>query len=83
MNVLLLGGSGFLGSGVYEQLLAKSLLVKSLDERIIDLADSEAVTSLVTELEDVDCVAMLAAKLGIKLFAASPNDAVSCNKAID
>ena len=83
MNILLLGGSGFLGSGVREQLAAKQLSVKSLDISDVDLASSSAVASLVAELEDADCVAVLAAKLGIKLFAKSPVSAATANHTID
>ena len=83
MKILLLGGSGFLGSGVQEQLAAKKLSVKSLDISDFDLADSKASASLVAELEDVDCIAVLAAKLGIKLFAESPVSAAAANHAID
>ena len=83
MNILLLGGSGFLGSGVREQLAAKQLSVKNLDISDFDLASSSAVASLVAELEDADCVAVLAAKLGIKLFAERPVSAASANNAID
>ena len=83
MNILLLGGSGFLGSGVRGQLAAKQLSVKNLDISDFDLASSSTVASLVAELEDVDCVAMLAAKLGIKLFAESPVSAATANHAID
>ena len=83
MNILLLGGSGFLGSGVRGQLAAKQLSVKNLDISDFDLASSSAVASLVAELEDADCVAVLAAKLGIKLFAESPVSAAIANHAID
>ena len=83
MNILLLGGSGFLGSGVREQLAAKQLSVKNLDISDFDLASSSAVASLVAELKDADCVAVLAAKLGIKLFAESPVSAAIANHAID
>ena len=83
MKILLLGGSGFLGSGVQEQLEAKKLSVKSLDISDFDLADSKASASLVAELEDVDCIVALAAKLGIKLFAESPVSAATANHAID
>ena len=83
MKILLLGGSGFLGSSVQEQLAAKKLSVKSLDISDFDLADSKAAASLAAELEDADCIAVLAAKLGIKLFAESPVSAAAANHAID
>ena len=83
MNILLLGGSGFLGSGVRGQLAAKQLSVKNLDISDFDLADSKAAASLAAELEDADCIAVLAAKLGIKLFAESPVSAAAANHAID
>ena len=83
MKILLLGGNGFLGSGIQQQLAAKKLSVKSLDISDFDLADSKASVSLVAELEDVDCIAVLAAKLGIKLFAESPVSAATANHAID
>ena len=38
--------------------------MKNLDISDFDLASSGAVASLVAELEDADCVAVLAAKLG-------------------
>lgn len=57
--------------------------MKSLDISDFDLADSKASASLVAELEDVDCIAVLAAKLGIKLFAESPVSAATANHAID
>ena len=83
MKILLLGGNGFLGSGVQQQLAAKKLSVKSLDISDFDLADSKASAILVAEIEDVDCIAVLAAKLGIKLFAESPVSAATANHAID
>ena len=57
--------------------------MKNLDISDFDLASSSAVASLVAELEDADCVAVLAAKLGIKLFAESPVSAAIANHAID
>ena len=57
--------------------------MKNLDISDFDLASSSAVASLVAELEDADCVAVLAAKLGIKLFAESPVSAATTNNAID
>ena len=57
--------------------------MKNLDIRDFDLESSSAIASLVAELKDVDCVAALAAKLGIKLFAESPVSAATANHAID
>ena len=57
--------------------------MKSLDISDFDLADSKAAASLAAELEDADCIAVLAAKLGIKLFAESPVSAAAANHAID
>ena len=57
--------------------------MKNLDISDFDLASSSAVASLVAKLEDADCVAVLAAKLGIKLFAESPVSAATTNNAID
>ena len=57
--------------------------MKNLDISDFDLASSSAVASLVAELEDADCVVVLAAKLGIKLFAESPVSAATANNAID
>jgi len=67
-EILLLGGNGFLGTGIQRELLKRKLAFKSIDLDDIDLSIDLNVCSLAHVFEHHDNIVLLAAKVGAKLF---------------
>lgn len=79
MNILLLGGNGFLGKGLQEVMKAQNDTVKSVDINDYDLSDSANIDKIVEDLKDIQRVVILAAKLGVKLFETDGINAANHN----
>ncbi len=82
MNVLLLGGDGFLGQGLQQEFSYRDIQYKSLDIKDFDLHDVKNISKLTDSLEKYDNIVMLASKLGVKLFEIDPINAANYNKQI-
>ena len=72
MNVLLLGGEGFLGKNLQEELSRRHIQFVSRDIEDYDMSKQSSVRELVADLENVTHVVMLASKIGAKLFESDP-----------
>lgn len=83
-KILLLGGDGFLGKGLQDELKARKLKFKSLDIKDCDLASADSINFCANKLEDITHVVLLASKLGATLFNndLQAEDAYQTNKAI-
>lgn len=81
-KVLLLGGEGFLGSGLKEELSERGIRFKSIDYDDMDLESSSCIEPLVSELEKTTHVVLLAAKIGRILFRLKPVESAFANKMI-
>lgn len=82
MNILLLGGDGFLGKGLRKELLQRNVNFESLDKNDIDLSDTLNIDKLVKQLQYFDDIVVLASKIGAKLFETNAKDAAQYNKTI-
>jgi len=82
MNVLLLGGDGFLGQGLQKEFNHRDIQYRSLDIKDLDLHDAKNIPRLPEMLEHFDNIVMLASKLGVKLFELDPINAANYNKQI-
>lgn len=76
---LLLGGDGFLGKGLKEELGRRHVEFTSLDLPSFDLHDPNRVNDLAEEISKHTHVVLLAAKLGRVLFETSPESASEYN----
>lgn len=81
-NILLLGGNGFLGSGLRDEFSKRGLHFRSVDIDEIDLSGDDAHLTLKTMLKDVTHVVILAAKIGRVIFTERPEDNAKINQAI-
>ena len=82
MNVLLLGGNGFLGSGLQDELKQRSISFKSVDKEDYDLINYANMHRCVEDLKDITHVVVLASKIGIELFNTNPVSASKYNALI-
>ena len=74
MNVLLIGGDGFLGKGLQSELSARNICVTSIDKTQYDMTktpDDAAFDMLDGYFRAATHVVMLAAYVGSKLFNSS------------
>lgn len=72
MKVLLLGGNGFLGRGLQDELTCRGADFCSLDINDIDLSMNSSIRELSSMLKDFTNVVLLAAKIGRELFNKNP-----------
>ena len=83
---MLLGGEGFLGKGLQNELEKRQVAFKSIDitKDNIDLADETCIGKCIEELLDVTHVVLLASKIGAVLFNddSKAEEAYKENKAI-
>lgn len=82
MKILLLGGDGFLGQGLQEELKSRNIDFKSIDKKDFDLINYVNLDKCVDELKDATHVVILASKIGAELFNAHPFPAAQYNKQI-
>jgi nucleoside-diphosphate-sugar epimerase len=82
IRVLLLGGNGFLGRGIQDELNSRSITYKSIDICDVDLSKEENINIIESELKDVTHVVLLAAKIGRKLFNEHPIENCQINERI-
>lgn len=82
VNVLLLGGNGFLGKGLQDELRERNVKFRSIDIDEIDLSTPDSVQSLTDILKDFTHVVMLAAKIGREIFETDPDTNADYNKRI-
>lgn len=89
-NILLLGGNGFLGSGLRDELTDRNINhnwidingIDECDDRYVDLTDEKYNEKLLDFLNDATHVVFLAAKVGRNLFNADPIPSAKYNKRI-
>ena len=67
-DILLLGGNGFLGSGLKDEFSRRGMHFRSIDIDELDLSSGDAHVILKTMLKDVSHVVILAAKIGRVIF---------------
>ena len=82
MSILLLGGNGFLGSGLQDELKNRRICYKSIDKEDYDLINYANINKCVDDLKDATHVVVLASKIGIELFNADPISASKYNSLI-
>lgn len=70
---LLIGGEGFLGKGLQEELSNKCIRYKSIDIHNYDLTKPENIQYLVNDLHDITHIVLLASKVGAYLFEDEEN----------
>ena len=84
-KVLLLGGAGFLGIGLHEELIQRGIDTISLDKSDVDLEQDKDKVSKILQ-KNLICssdIVLLASKIGAKLFESdNSNDAAEANKKI-
>ena len=68
MKVLLLGGNGFLGKSLQQELNNQGILFEVLDINDCDLSDIHQIDKLCCKMHNFTNVVLLAAKLGIQTF---------------
>ena len=68
MRVLLLGGNGFLGTGLQKELNNRKIDFISIDKDDIDLVDKYSANKLVDILENITHVVILASNIGTSIF---------------
>lgn len=81
-HILLLGGNGFLGSGLQDELKQRSISFKSVDKEDYDLINYANMHRCVEDLKDTTHVVVLASKIGIELFNTDPVSASKYNALI-
>ena len=67
MRVLLLGGNGFLGTGLQKELNNRKVDFISIDKDDIDLVDKYSANKLVDILENITHVVILASNIGTSI----------------
>lgn len=82
MHILLLGGNGFLGRGLQDELAARNISFKSVDKEDYDLINYANMSKCVADLKNTTHVVILASKLGIDLFNVNPVPASEYNASI-
>lgn len=82
MKILLLGGDGFLGQGLQEELLSRNIDFKSIDKKDFDLINYANLDKCVDELKDATHVVILASKIGAELFNTNPVSSSKYNEQI-
>lgn len=83
-KILLLGGNGFLGKGIQNELQKRNINFKSLDINDVDLSTTDGQIFLTNFLKEnnYDNIVILASKLGAKLFNSQPQLAANYNKSL-
>lgn len=81
-KVLLLGGEGFLGSGLKNVLAKRNVETVPIDINDCDISDPMCISFLAMQISTVTHVVLLASKIGAKLFNSEPVQAAECNKKI-
>ena len=89
-NILLLGGNGFLGKGLRDELSNRNINhdwidingIDECDDRYVDLTDETYNEKLLDFLNDATHIVILAAKVGRNLFNADPIPSAKYNKRI-
>lgn len=79
-NILLLGGDGFLGHGLQDELKARNITFKSIDKKDYDLVNYANLSKCIEDFDGITHVVVLASKIGIDLFNSSPVPASMYNK---
>lgn len=82
VNVLLLGGNGFLGKGLQDELKERNVKFRSIDINEMDLSKQDSIQPLTDILKDFTHVVMLAAKIGREIFETDPDSNADYNKRI-
>ena len=82
MYILLLGGNGFLGSGLQDEFRQRNIIFKSVDKEDYDLINYANIYRCVEDLKDTTHVVVLASKVGIELFNTDPISASKYNALI-
>ena len=82
MYILLLGGNGFLGSGLQDEFRQRNIIFKSVDKEDYDLINYANIYRCVEDLKDTTHVVVLASKVGIDLFNTNPVPASKYNSLI-
>lgn len=82
MKILLLGGNGFLGQGLQEELRNRSIDFKSVDKEDYDLANYKNLNGCIEDLKDISHVVILASKIGANLFMTNPVSSAKYNEQI-
>lgn len=82
MKILLLGGDGFLGQGLQEELKSRNIDFKSIDKNDFDLINYANLDKCIDELKDVTHVVILASKIGAELFNTHPVSSSKYNEQI-
>ena len=79
MNVCLIGGKGFLGSGLQKCLSSKNIGFTVIDKDDFDLSDSDCIKLVSNEFKKCTHLVVLASKLGSCLFENDPDRASQYN----
>ena len=80
MKTLLLGGSGFLGQGLQEELIQRNIDFKVIDKENYDLINYKNLQQCITDLADITHVVILASKIGAELFNNNPVSSAKYNE---
>lgn len=81
-NFLLLGGNGFLGKGLQNELSNRKLNFRSIDIDECDFSNSDCIDFLIPEICSSTHIVLLASKIGVKLFRTNPIESAEENKQI-
>jgi nucleoside-diphosphate-sugar epimerase len=81
-NIILLGGGGFLGQGLQEELRNRSIDFKSVDKEDYDLANYKNLNQCIEDLKDISHIVILASKIGSNLFMTNPVSSAKYNEQI-
>lgn len=82
MKILLLGGNGFLGQGLQEELRNRNIDFKSVDKDDYDLISYKNLDKCIEDLKDVSHIVILASKIGVDLFISDPVSSAKYNEQI-
>lgn len=82
MNILLLGGDGFLGLGLQKELNQQNIYYVSLDKKDYDFHKEITIAQLTDKLKDFDNIVILASKIGAKLFETDAVNSADYNRRI-
>lgn len=82
MSILLLGGNGFLGTGLQDELRHRGICYKSVDKDDYDLINYANMHKCVADMREATHIVVLASKVGIELFNTDPVSASKYNSLI-
>lgn len=79
MKFLLIGGDGFLGRGLQDELRLLNINFKSIDKKDYNLCYIHSVDHLIKDLKDITHIVLLASNVGVDTFKTRPYQAMNEN----